>query len=69
VKFMTVVCLWISAHCALLFSVFALVFIGLHLIATRIGWARTKPMAGRHAIPYAPSVAVALIATIMLGCL
>jgi Flp pilus assembly protein protease CpaA len=69
VKFMTVVCLWISTRCALLFSVFVLIFIGLHLIAARIGWARTKPMAGRHAIPYAPSVAGALIAIIMLGCL
>jgi Flp pilus assembly protein protease CpaA len=68
VKFMTVVCLWIGAHCALLFSAFLLVLIGLHLVAARIGWARTKPRAGRHAIPYAPSVAGALIASIMLGC-
>jgi prepilin peptidase CpaA len=69
VKFMTVVCLWIGADCALLFSAFLVVLIGLHLVAARIGWAQTKPMAGRHAIPYAPSVAAALIGTIMLGCL
>ncbi len=69
VKFMTVVCLWVGSHCALLFSLLLLLFIGLHLLAARMGWARTKPMAGRHAIPYAPSVAGALIAVIVLGCI
>jgi prepilin peptidase CpaA len=69
VKFVTVVCLWIGIQCALVFSVCLLVLIGLHLIAAKVGWARTKPKAGRQAIPYAPSVAGALIACIMLGCL
>jgi Flp pilus assembly protein protease CpaA len=68
VKFMTVVCLWIGAHCALLFSALLLVLIGLHLIAAKLGWARTKNSSGRQAIPYAPSVAGALIGTILLGC-
>jgi prepilin peptidase CpaA len=69
VKLITVVCLWIGAHCAVLFSAFLLVFVGLHLVAAGIGWARTKPRAGRLAIPYAPSVAGALIASIVLGCI
>jgi prepilin peptidase CpaA len=69
VKLMAVVCLWVGAHCALLFSTFLLLLIGLHWVAARMGWAQTKPMAGRNAIPYAPSIAGALIGIIMLGCL
>jgi Flp pilus assembly protein protease CpaA len=69
VKFITVVCLWLEPHCAWFFSVFLLLFIVLHLIAARIGWARTQPLAGSKAIPYAPSVAGALIGVIVFGCL
>jgi prepilin peptidase CpaA len=69
VKFVTVACLWIGLHCALLFSIALLVLIGLHVFAAWMGWAATKPMAGRLAIPYAPSVAGALIASTLFGCL
>ena len=69
VKFMAVVCLWVGGHCALLFSAFLLFFIGVHLGAARMGWVQSKSMAGRRAIPYAPSVAGALGAVIVLGCL
>jgi Flp pilus assembly protein protease CpaA len=69
VKFVTVACLWIGLQCAVLFSLLLLVLIGLHVFAAWMGWAATKPMAGRLAIPYAPSVAGALIATTLLGCL
>jgi prepilin peptidase CpaA len=68
VKLLSVACLWIGVHCALAFSVLLLVFLLLHLGAARMGWASTKPMAGRYAIPYAPSVAGALIGVILLGC-
>lgn len=69
VKLVAIVCLWVGVHCALLFSILLLLFIGLHLFAAWLGWADTKPMAGRFAIPYAPSVAGALIVTAMSGCL
>jgi Flp pilus assembly protein protease CpaA len=69
VKFMTVVCLWLEPHCTLLFSAFLLLLIVLHLIVARFGWARTQVLAGSKAIPYAPSVAGALIGIIVLGCL
>ena len=69
VKLVTIACLWIGPHCAVLFSVMLLLLIGLHVFAAWMGWAATKPKAGRFAIPYAPSVAGALIATTMLGCL
>ena len=69
VKLVAIACLWTGPHCALLFSVILLVLIGLHVFAAWMGWAATKPKAGRFAIPYAPSVAGALIATTLLGCL
>lgn len=69
VKLVPVVCLWVGAHCALVFSIFLLIFIFIHLIAVRMGWARTIAVGDHPAISYAPSVAVALICTIALGCL
>jgi prepilin peptidase CpaA len=69
VKFVAVACLWVGLHCALLFSITLLLLIGLHLFAAWMGWAATKPMVGRLAIPYAPSVAGAVIATALFGCL
>jgi Flp pilus assembly protein protease CpaA len=68
VKFVTVACLWIGLHCLFLFSITLFVLIALHAFAACMGWAPTKPMAGRLAIPYAPSVAGALIATALFGC-
>jgi prepilin peptidase CpaA len=69
VKLVAVVCLWVGPHCAPLFSVLLLVLGGLHLLAAKMGWVRTKSIAGRIGIPYAPSVAGALVGTIVLGCL
>lgn len=69
VKFVSVACLWIGLHCLLLFSIALFVLISLHACAAWKGWAATKPMAGRLAIPYAPSVAGALIAMALFGCL
>jgi prepilin peptidase CpaA len=69
VKLVSVACLWVGVHCALLFSALMLIFIMLHLGAARMGWAHTKPMGGRYAIPYAPSIAGALIGVIATGCL
>jgi hypothetical protein len=34
-----------------------------------VGWAESKPMAGHLAVPYALSVAGALIASTLFGCL
>jgi prepilin peptidase CpaA len=69
VKLVAVACLWIGIHCALLFSILVLALGGLHVLAAKTGWARTKAIAGRLGIPYAPSVAGALIGTMVLGCL
>jgi Flp pilus assembly protein protease CpaA len=68
VKFVPIVCLWVGAHCAMLFSVLLLVFILLHLTIVRLGWASVRAINGRRAIPYAPSVAGAMLGAILLGC-
>jgi prepilin peptidase CpaA len=69
VKLVTVACLWVGTHCALVFSILVLALGGLHVLAAKRGWVRTKAIAGGLGIPYAPSVAGALIGTIVLGCL
>jgi prepilin peptidase CpaA len=68
VKLLPVACLWVGAHCAMLFSALLLVFIVLHLIVVRLGWASARAINGRRAIPYAPSIAGAMLGTILLGC-
>ena len=69
VKLIPVICLWVGERCALLYSVLLLILIGLHLAVVRIGWAPTHNMSGRRGIPYAPSLAGALVGIILLGCL
>jgi len=69
VKLVPVVCLWVGAHCALAFSIFLLIFILVHLMAVRLGWAPTLAVGDHQAVSYAPSVALALICVIAFGCL
>jgi prepilin peptidase CpaA len=69
VKLMAVACLWVGVHCLLPFAVFLLLLICVHVAAVRLGWAKTKIIAGRNAISYAPSIAGALIGVMLLGCL
>jgi Flp pilus assembly protein protease CpaA len=67
VKLLAVVSLWVKEGHTLPFSVLLLVFICLHVLMAKLGWAPTKPMAGSVAISFGPAVAAALIGTIMLG--
>jgi Flp pilus assembly protein protease CpaA len=68
VKLLATASLWVGIHCALPFSVFLLLLVGLHVLAVKIGWAPVQTIAGRQAIPYAPSIAGALIGVIVIGC-
>jgi prepilin peptidase CpaA len=68
VKLLSTASLWVGIHCALSFSVFLLLLIGLHVLAARLGWAPVQTIAERQAIPYAPSIAGALIGVIITGC-
>lgn len=67
VKLLSVAALWVGTHGALVFSVLLLSLICAHVFAVKMGWAPAQTTSGRTAIPYAPSVAGALIGTILLG--
>ena len=70
VKILTVALLWTGVDCALVFAILLFIFASLHLLAVRFGL--TGSAAGgdeRRRIAFAQSVAAALIAVFMLGCL
>jgi prepilin peptidase CpaA len=69
VKMLAVAFLWVGVECALVFAILLAVFIVIHLIAVRLGWAEVQELRGRKRIPFAPSIAAALIVTFMSGCL
>jgi prepilin peptidase CpaA len=70
VKLFAVAFLWTGPWCALPFALFLLVFIGLHAAAAKFGWVEVQVREDkRKRIPLAPSIAGALIGTIMIGCL
>jgi Flp pilus assembly protein protease CpaA len=68
-KLMTVGFLWSGLHCAVPFLVILTVFALLHTLAAKLGWVRAQRAHGRIRIPFAPSVAAALIGIFMVGCL
>jgi prepilin peptidase CpaA len=75
VKLLSVAFLWTGLDCALPFAILLLLFAGIHAIAVKLGWARVQEVEqdtdndGRKRIPFAPSIAAALIGVFMLGCL
>ena len=67
VKILAVAFLWTGLSGALAFAILLAVFSGAHSIAAKLGWAKSQvTAAGRRRIPFAPSVAAALICTFML---
>ena len=68
VKILTVGFLWIGFDCALVFAVLLLIFAIVHVVAAKIGWIRVQEIDSHKRIPFAPSVAGALIVCFMLGC-
>lgn len=69
VKILTIAFLWVGLRCALQFAVLLLIFALLHSIAAKFRWVSVQQVEGRNRIPFAPSVAAALIGVFMLGCL
>jgi prepilin peptidase CpaA len=70
VKLFAVAFLWTGPWCALPFALFLLLFMGLHAAAAYFGWVEVQVREDqRKRIPLAPSIAGALIGTIMIGCL
>jgi prepilin peptidase CpaA len=71
VKLLAVAFLWVGIDCALPFAVFLLLAAAIHTLAAKLGWAGMRSAEGdeRKRIPFAPSIAAALIGVFMLGCL
>ena len=71
VKMLTVAFLWIGIDCAIPFALLLLVFSSLHTLAVKLGWLGTHGLneEARTRIPFAPSLAAALISMFMIGCL
>jgi prepilin peptidase CpaA len=71
VKLLTVGFLWAGIDCALPFAILLSLFAAIHAGAGKLGWAEVQRTGEdkRSRIAFAPSVAAALIAIFMLGCL
>jgi len=69
VKILTVAFLWVGVDCALPLAILMLIFVLIHTIIAKLGWIEVERVDGRMRIPFAPSVAGALIGTFMLGCM
>lgn len=67
IKLMAVAFLWTGPWSVLPFTLLLLLFIGIHYLAARLGWAAAKKSASGWRIPLAPSIAGALIGTFALG--
>jgi prepilin peptidase CpaA len=69
VKLLTVAFLWVGPFCALPFAVFLCLFAGIHSLAAKFKLVSMQVEGKRKSIPFAPSIAAALIAVFMIGCL
>jgi len=70
VKLLTVALLWVGPFCAAPFAVFLLVFATIHTLAVKLKFAEARiEKGGKEAIPFAPSIAGALISIFLVGCL
>ena len=67
-KLLTVGFLWSGYACALPFTIFLLVFALIHAIIVKMGIVKAIGPDGRR-VPFAPTIAAALIGIFMLGCL
>jgi prepilin peptidase CpaA len=71
IKILPVAFLWTGIERAFLFVLLLLMLVSLHTAAASFGWMESRRYDddSRQRIPFAPSIAVALIVTILLGCL
>ena len=68
-KILTVAFLWVGVDCALPLAILMLMFVIIHTIVAKLGWIEVERVDGHMRIPFAPSVAAALVGTFMLGCI
>ena len=71
VKLLTVAFLWTGIDCALVFAILLAISAVVHTIVAKLEWVQMQRSEDDHRprIPFAPSVAAALIGVFMLGCL
>ena len=69
VKILAVGFLWIGFDCALVFVVLLLILAIIQVGAAKFGLIKVQEIADQKRIPFAPSVAGALIVCFILGCL
>jgi len=66
VKLLGVAFLWAGIACALPFSVLLLIFASLHALAGKLNWVDLQHAQGRSKLPFAPSIAAALIISLVV---
>ena len=67
VKLLAVAFLWVGIHRALIFAILLALFSFGHLVGAKLGWLRLQELKDGKRIPFAPSVAAALILTMALA--
>ena len=68
-KLLTVALLWVGPFCALPFALFLLVFSCIHIVAVKLKLVEARVVSEKNWLPFAPSIAAALISVFMAGCL
>ena len=67
VKILAVALLWVGPVWAPIFAILLLIFIGAHAGFARLGWVNVQHVGKHRRIPLAPSIAVALVGTVVSG--
>jgi prepilin peptidase CpaA len=68
VKIITVAFLWVGIDCALPLAILILLFSTVHVVAMKLGFNMVRSLGGRMKIPFAPSVAAALVCMFFTDC-
>lgn len=68
-KLLAVAILWVGPFCALPFSLFLLLFAGVHALAVKFKLVEGKAIGEQQSVAFAPSIAAALISAFLVGCL
>ena len=69
VKLLTVAFLWVGPFCAMPFALFLFLFVCIHIMSVRLKLVEARVRSGKKWLPFAPSIAAALICVFMVGCL
>jgi prepilin peptidase CpaA len=68
-KLLVVAFLWVGPFCVVPFSLFLILFVCIHMAAVKLKIVSVQVINEKKWIPFAPSIAAALISVFMIGCL